>query len=187
MFYFRKFYLFILYFFLVLMEMLEKSNLPEKPQIVGLTASMGVGDTSLDIKACCEHMLNLCSNLHSETITTVRHQLDNLKSHVMPPVDKVTRVKRPAEDPFLDCVEGVMYKIENEMKQPLQKLAELCKLRKEEIEFPFHSNISRYQTIVGNLKKCAQRVQDSEMRFLLVRSIDHLSVSFEEFFYLSNF
>ncbi|CAK5085166.1 unnamed protein product [Meloidogyne enterolobii] len=88
---------------------------------------------------------------------------------------RFTRVKRPAEDPFLDCVEGVMYKIENEMKQPLQKLAELCKLRKEEIEFPFHSNISRYQTIVGNLKKCAQRVQDSEMRFLLVRSIDHLS------------
>ena len=32
----------ILFFiFLVLMEMLEKSNLPENPQIVGLTASMG--------------------------------------------------------------------------------------------------------------------------------------------------
>nr|CAD2177130.1 unnamed protein product [Meloidogyne enterolobii] len=159
----------------ILMEMLEKSNLLEKPQIVGLTASMGVGDTSLDIKACCEHMLNLCSNLHSETITTVRHQLDNLKSHVMPPVDAVTRVKRPANDPFLDYVERVMYKIENEMKPHLPKLAEMCKLKKEEIEFPLHSNNSRYQTVVGTLKKSAQRVQDSEMRFLLVRSIDHLS------------
>ena len=49
--------------------------------------SIGVGDTSLDITACYQHMLNLCSNLHSETISTVRHQLDNLKSHVMPPVD----------------------------------------------------------------------------------------------------
>jgi len=78
----------ILFFiFLVLMEMLEKSKLTEKPQIVGLTASMGVGDTSLDIIACYQHMLTLCSNLHSETISTVRHQLDNLKSHVMPPVD----------------------------------------------------------------------------------------------------
>uniref|UniRef100_A0A914MQ48 RNA helicase n=1 Tax=Meloidogyne incognita TaxID=6306 RepID=A0A914MQ48_MELIC len=120
-------------------------------------------------------MLNLCSNLHSETISTVRHQLDNLKSHVMPPVDVVTRVKRPANDPFLDYVERVMYKIENEMKPHLPKLAEMCKLKKEEIEFPLHSNNSRYQTVVGTLKKSAQRVQDSEMRFLLVRSIDHLS------------
>uniref|UniRef100_A0A915MFK3 RNA helicase n=1 Tax=Meloidogyne javanica TaxID=6303 RepID=A0A915MFK3_MELJA len=143
----------------ILMEMLEKSKLTEKPQIVGLTASMGVGDTSLDINACYQHMLNLCSNLHSETISTVRHQLDNLKT--------VTRVKRPANDPFLDYVERVMYKIENEMKPHLPKLAEMCKLKKEEIEFPLHSNNSRYQTVVGTLKKSAQRVQDSEMRFLL--------------------
>jgi len=131
----------------------------------------------LDITACYQHMLNLCSNLHSETISTVRHQLDNLKSHVMPPVDgkaeennffcgeifqkfwknfrkkfenffpenffskkffeifkiffsAVTRVKRPANDPFLDYVERVMYKIENEMKPYLPKLAEMCKLKK---------------------------------------------------------
>uniref|UniRef100_A0A915N115 RNA helicase n=1 Tax=Meloidogyne javanica TaxID=6303 RepID=A0A915N115_MELJA len=156
----------------ILMEMLEKSKLTEKPQIVGLTASMGVGDTSLDINACYQHMLNLCSNLHSETISTVRHQLDNLKT--------VTRVKRPANDPFLDYVERVMYKIENEMKPYLPKLAEMCKLKKEEIEFPLHSNNSRYQTVVGTLKKSAQRVQDSEMRFLLVRSIDHLSVNLQK-------
>ncbi|KAF7634718.1 hypothetical protein Mgra_00005866 [Meloidogyne graminicola] len=159
----------------ILMEMLESSNLIEKPQIVGLTASMGVGDTSLDIKACYEHMLTLCSNLHSDTISTVRHQLDNLKSHVMPPVDYVHRVKRPKEDLFLDYIERVMFQIEKDMKPYLPKLAELCKLKKEEIEFPLHSNTSRYQTIVGTLKKFAQRVQDSEMKFLLVRSIDHLS------------
>ena len=42
----------------------------------------------------------------------------------------VTRVKRPANDPFLDYVERVMYKIENEMKPHLPKLAEMCKLKK---------------------------------------------------------
>jgi hypothetical protein len=71
-----------------------------------------------------------------------------------------------------------MLQIENDMKPYLLKLVELFKLKKEEIEFPPHSFNSRYQTMVGTLKKFAQRVQDSEMRFLLVRSIDHLSVRF---------
>jgi hypothetical protein len=71
------------------MDSLESSlnQLAERPQIVGLTASMGVGDTSWDMRACREHMLKLCSNLMAETISTVRHQMDDLRRYVMPPVD----------------------------------------------------------------------------------------------------
>lgn len=34
--------------------MMEESKLTHKPQIVGLTASLGVGETSWDINACKE-------------------------------------------------------------------------------------------------------------------------------------
>lgn len=34
--------------------MMEESKLKHKPQIVGLTASLGVGETSWDINACKE-------------------------------------------------------------------------------------------------------------------------------------
>lgn len=34
--------------------MMEESGIKIKPQIVGLTASLGVGDTSWDINACKE-------------------------------------------------------------------------------------------------------------------------------------
>lgn len=38
----------------VIMEILEESGVKNKPQIVGLTASLGVGQTSWDINACKE-------------------------------------------------------------------------------------------------------------------------------------
>ena len=40
------------HFILVLMDMLEECGLKNKPQIVGLTASLGVGQTSWDMNAC---------------------------------------------------------------------------------------------------------------------------------------
>lgn len=38
-------------------------------------------------------MLKMCSQLMADSISTVRHQLDNLRSYVMPPVDGKTYSK----------------------------------------------------------------------------------------------
>lgn len=40
------------YFFLVLMDMLLQNKMENPPQIIGLTASLGVGTTTTDINSC---------------------------------------------------------------------------------------------------------------------------------------
>ena len=115
------------------MEMLEKKlqakMLIECPQIVGLTASMGVGDSGWDMATCHKHMLKLCSHLMADSISTVRHQLDNLCSHVMPPVDDVQRVKRPKDDQFIEEIKHVMVVIEQEIQPVLRQVIENGELK----------------------------------------------------------
>lgn len=81
----------------------------------------------------------MCSSLLADSISTVRHQLENLKSHVMPPVDselwflvdqnnsifiEIERAKRPKDDEFPSLIKETMIKIQERMKPLLDKLLE---------------------------------------------------------------
>ncbi|KAG9353732.1 hypothetical protein JZ751_011854 [Albula glossodonta] len=56
----------------------------ELPQIVGLTASVGVGKSKNEQEAR-EHIYQLCANLDTDTISTVSKHLEELSSHVFVP------------------------------------------------------------------------------------------------------
>ncbi|KAL3089999.1 hypothetical protein niasHS_006451 [Heterodera schachtii] len=161
-----------------LAELDAKNWTGKRPQIVGLTASLGVGDTSWDMAACRRHMLTLCANLRAETISSVRHQLDNLKEYVTPPVDRVEKVSRPTNNEFVEAIKSCMAEIQRSMNEKLQKIVEkrqLASLGKDDISFPNLDDQAQYQNRVGLLKKHLQHLPEPVTRLFLLRSINHLS------------
>uniref|UniRef100_A0A183BV17 RNA helicase n=1 Tax=Globodera pallida TaxID=36090 RepID=A0A183BV17_GLOPA len=147
-------------------------------QIVGLTASLGVGDTSWDMAECQRHMLSLCANLKAETISSVRQQLENLKEYVTPPVDHVVKVNRPVNNGFVEAIKRCMGEIQRSMQVELQSIVEQRKLpyiANDDILFPNVDDQFQYQTRVGLLKKYLQRLDEPVTRVLLLCSINHLS------------
>lgn len=59
---------------------------PLKPQIVGLTASLGVGAGKTPDTAI-EHMLRMSANLACEKLSIVVNHIDDLRAHVPLPED----------------------------------------------------------------------------------------------------
>ncbi|KAI1905223.1 hypothetical protein AGOR_G00013910 [Albula goreensis] len=88
----------------------------ELPQIVGLTASVGVGKSKNEQEAR-EHIYQLCANLDTDTISTVSEHLEELSSHVFVP-NKDTRIaKRRVFNRFMDIVLELMAQVESMAKQ----------------------------------------------------------------------
>uniref|UniRef100_A0A183BNT6 RNA helicase n=1 Tax=Globodera pallida TaxID=36090 RepID=A0A183BNT6_GLOPA len=136
------------------------------------------GDTSWDMAACQRHMLSLCANLRAETISTVRHQLENLKEYVTPPVDHVEKVNRPVNNEFVEAIKMCMSEIQRSMQVELQRIVEqkqLSFIGKDDIVFPNLDNQAQYQNRVGLLKKYLQHLEEPVTRVFLLRSINHLS------------
>ena len=71
-------------------EKLEDHHL-EMPQIVGLTASPGVGKASKKEAKAKEHLFELCANLDAEEFVTVKDQshLKTLQQFVAQPLDGI--------------------------------------------------------------------------------------------------
>ncbi|GMS89245.1 hypothetical protein PENTCL1PPCAC_11420 [Pristionchus entomophagus] len=74
----------------------------DKPQIVGLTASLGVGKSgSLDANSAHEHVVGLLSRMTATSISTVNIYEKELQSHVQLPVDAIIEVKRAENSSML--------------------------------------------------------------------------------------
>ncbi|XP_053453747.1 interferon-induced helicase C domain-containing protein 1 isoform X2 [Nycticebus coucang] len=92
---------------------LVKENKPAAPlpQILGLTASPGVGGATKQAKAD-EHILKLCANLDAFTIKTVKENLDQLRDHMKEPCKKIAIADDTREDPFEEKLIEIMTKIQ---------------------------------------------------------------------------
>ncbi|KAJ8396584.1 hypothetical protein AAFF_G00016500 [Aldrovandia affinis] len=89
---------------------------PPLPQIVGLTASVGVGKSSKNEQEAREHIYQLCANLDTDTISTVRQQEEELRAHVFVPSKDTRVVKRRVSNPFMDIVLELMVHVESMAK-----------------------------------------------------------------------
>ncbi|KAK2167333.1 hypothetical protein LSH36_29g03000 [Paralvinella palmiformis] len=84
------------------------------PQIVGLTASVGVG-SARDLDKAREHILSLCANLDAvDGISIVVKHEEELKNHWV--CDKIETRGRH-EDPFRKIVSDMMKDIEDQMRK----------------------------------------------------------------------
>uniref|UniRef100_A0A8I5N9B7 Interferon-induced helicase C domain-containing protein 1 n=1 Tax=Papio anubis TaxID=9555 RepID=A0A8I5N9B7_PAPAN len=92
---------------------LKKENKPviPLPQILGLTASPGVGGATKQAKAE-EHILKLCANLDAFTIKTVKENLDQLKNQIQEPCKKFAIADDTREDPFKEKLLEIMTRIQ---------------------------------------------------------------------------
>ncbi|XP_051842220.1 interferon-induced helicase C domain-containing protein 1 [Antechinus flavipes] len=79
----------------------KKENKPvvPQPQILGLTASPGVGGAKKQSKAE-EHILKICANLDASTIITVKENAALLKEQVKEPYKKFVIADDNRENPF---------------------------------------------------------------------------------------
>ncbi|XP_030310481.1 interferon-induced helicase C domain-containing protein 1 isoform X1 [Calypte anna] len=93
---------------------LAKENKPliPQPQILGLTASPGVGSAKSYSKAE-EHILKICANLDACRIMTVEEHSSQLKSQVKEPYKKTVVADDKRRDPFRERITEIMTAIQN--------------------------------------------------------------------------
>ncbi|XP_028928139.1 interferon-induced helicase C domain-containing protein 1 [Ornithorhynchus anatinus] len=93
---------------------LMKENQPvvPLPQILGLTASPGVGKAKKQAKAE-EHILRICANLDAFTIKTVKENEALLKSQVKDPCKKIVIADYTRYDPFKKKLIDIMTDIQS--------------------------------------------------------------------------
>ncbi|NXA86040.1 IFIH1 protein, partial [Melanocharis versteri] len=93
---------------------LAKENKPliPQPQILGLTASPGVGGATSYSKAE-EHILKICANLDASRIMTVEEHASQLKNQVKEPSKKTVIADDKKRDPFKERITEIMTEIQN--------------------------------------------------------------------------
>ncbi|NWZ42245.1 IFIH1 protein, partial [Brachypodius atriceps] len=93
---------------------LAKENKPliPQPQILGLTASPGVGGATSYSKAE-EHILKICANLDACRIMTVEEHASQLKNQVKEPSKKTVIADDKKRDPFKERITQIMTEIQN--------------------------------------------------------------------------
>ncbi|XP_008942085.1 PREDICTED: interferon-induced helicase C domain-containing protein 1, partial [Merops nubicus] len=93
---------------------LAKENKPliPQPQILGLTASPGVGGATSNSKAE-EHILKICANLDACRIMTVEEHASQLKNQVKEPYKKTVIADDERRDPFRERITEIMTDIQN--------------------------------------------------------------------------
>ena len=83
-------------------------------QVIGLTASLGVGKSKTLTKAK-EHILTLSSNLDAELISTVKENVEELKKNVNLPDRRLHSVSKPKIRRFEQVIGKVMDVIEKKV------------------------------------------------------------------------
>ncbi|XP_013816237.2 interferon-induced helicase C domain-containing protein 1 isoform X1 [Apteryx mantelli] len=93
---------------------LAKENRPliPQPQILGLTASPGVGGATSSLKAE-EHILKICANLDARRIMTVEEHASQLRNQVKEPYKKTVVADDKRRDPFREKIIEIMTDIQN--------------------------------------------------------------------------
>ncbi|XP_029860385.1 antiviral innate immune response receptor RIG-I isoform X1 [Aquila chrysaetos chrysaetos] len=86
------------------------------PQIVGLTASVGVGNAK-STKETIEHICTLCSYLDIQAISTVRENKQDLQRFANKPETHVRWVKMRVQNHFADIISGLMSETEALMRR----------------------------------------------------------------------
>ncbi|NXC16262.1 DDX58 helicase, partial [Corythaeola cristata] len=117
------------------------------PQIVGLTASVGVGNAK-SIEETIEHICTLCSYLDIQALSTVRENKEDLERFRNEPETHVRLIKMRVRNHFADVISGLMSETEALMRN-IYSVGTISQINKNDF------GTQKYEHwIVATQKKC---------------------------------
>ncbi|NWW77150.1 DDX58 helicase, partial [Climacteris rufus] len=135
------------------------------PQIVGLTASVGVGNAR-SINETVEHICTLCSYLDMQAISTVRENKQDLQRFRNKPETYVRWVKMRAQNHFADIISVLMSETEMLMRK-IYSVDTISQINKNDF------GTQKYEHwIVSTQKKCRLlQLEDKEKESNICRNL----------------
>ncbi|NXO02199.1 DDX58 helicase, partial [Rhinopomastus cyanomelas] len=135
------------------------------PQIIGLTASVGVGNAK-SVAETMEHICTLCSYLDIQAISTVRENKEDLQRFTNKPETHVRWVKMRVQNRFADIISGLMSKTEALMRK-IYSLDAISQISKSDF------GTQKYEHwITANQKKCKLlQLVDKEKESIICRKL----------------
>ncbi|XP_040819748.1 antiviral innate immune response receptor RIG-I isoform X2 [Ochotona curzoniae] len=101
------------------------------PQVIGMTASVGVGDAKNTAEAV-EHICRLCACLDASVIATVKENLEELQQVVYTPQKIFRKVESRSTNRFKCVVSQLMRETESQAKGIFEGFENLCQLQNRE-------------------------------------------------------
>lgn len=142
------------------------SSAARLPQIIGLTASVGVGK-SKSIKETKEYICKLCAILDAHVISTVRENQEDLQRIVFKPEKIIREVGKRQEDRFSEIICSMMAKTEEMAKKVFPSLDSLSNIQTRS-----YGTQKYEQWIVDTQKKCRLlKMEDKVEESLICRTL----------------
>jgi ATP-dependent RNA helicase DDX58 len=149
------------------------------PQVVGLTASPGVGKANSTEQAA-DHILQLCANMAASEICTVRNKnnLEELLKHVNNPNDDTEKVRGRVSDPFKEKISDAMIQIENRLrfKADSAELNEEVPNIKQLVLPPAERGSDPFTQFLSRLKRAVVTLSNQDLRRFFLSCIRQLEV-----------
>ncbi|XP_019479625.1 PREDICTED: probable ATP-dependent RNA helicase DDX58 [Hipposideros armiger] len=123
------------------------------PQIIGLTASVGVGDAKTTAEAM-DYICKLCASLDISVVATVKDNLEELEDIVYKPQKFFRKVESRTTDRFKCIISQLMREIESLAKSIFGKLGTITLENLSEIQNRNFGTQKYEQWIVAVQKKC---------------------------------
>uniref|UniRef100_A0AAZ3QTS2 Activating signal cointegrator 1 complex subunit 3 n=1 Tax=Oncorhynchus tshawytscha TaxID=74940 RepID=A0AAZ3QTS2_ONCTS len=135
------------------------------PQIVGLTASVGIGSFKNQSEAE-NNICQLCASLDSRIISTIHTNTDELQSYVHTPDKEFFLVQKRHIDPFIRIIHDIMAKIEG-LAKTVYNIESLSSIENRD-----YGSQKYEQWIVDVQKKCrVLQLKDQEEESRVCRAL----------------
>ncbi|GMR60161.1 hypothetical protein PMAYCL1PPCAC_30356, partial [Pristionchus mayeri] len=156
-----------------------KENNGDIPQIVGMTASLGIGKNGLkDVNNGVGHVKRLMANMGATCISTVVNHTEELERHVNRPTDQMDEISRP---PLKDCpfTQKILECID-ELRSFITKSLDPSEISKFDWKVTFQSlkeiqsgNSPRFKGTLNHIKQFLEnKMLDGRVRSQLIDAVD---------------